>query len=259
MKKCLMSVASIIVGGLVLADQVPSAEKPRMTSAEARAKMELSMMKRFGGRIRQPNSEKGSVVFVNKQKIVGAEILDKVIDEWARRYRVTIQSSTTDVKSGKGTIVIRLEDIDREESIILAPENFWISVNVRTLAKDSPSAAILNNRFEKELKRAYAFVNGGTCGNEPGGLCGTVADLSDLDAIPAKLYTPDIEARLLNNQPTVGVEPYRIVKYIDACREGWAPQPTNEYQKAIWDQVHAAPTNPIKIKFDPATDGKDKE
>ena len=39
--------------------------------------------------------------------------------------------------------------------------------------------------------------------------------------------------------------------YLDACEQGWAPAPTNEYQKAIWDKVHAAPKNPMKIEFDP--------
>lgn len=249
MSKCIISVlTSVMIGGAVFAEGQP---KPKMTSAEARAKMELSMMKRFGGRIRQPNSEKGSVVLVNRQKIVKTEAIDAFIAEWSKRYRVTIKTSEADVKSAKGTVVIRLEESDREEALILAPENFWVSVNVRALAKDNPPPAILKLRFEKELKRAYAFVNGGTCGGEPGGLCGTVSSLSDLDAIPARLYTPDIEVRLLNNQPSVGVEPYRIAKYIEACQEGWAPQPTNEFQKAIWDKVREVPAKPIKVEFDP--------
>lgn len=249
MKTCYFSiVASILISGVAIAENVQSGGKHQMTSSEAKARMELSMMKRFGGRIRQPNSEKGCVIFVNQQKLVDVSVVDSVIAEWAKKYHVTIKSSETDVNSGQGTIVIRIEDIDRKEPLILAPENFWASINVRSLAKDNPPAAILKNRVEKELKRAYAFVNGGTCGSEPGGLCGTVASLSDLDAIQAKLYTPDVEVRLLNNQASVGVEPYRVVKYIDACQEGWAPAPTNEYQKAIWDQVHQLPSEPIKIK-----------
>ena len=38
------------------------------------------------------------------------------------------------------------------------------------------------------------------------------------------------------------------VPYLVAVQEGWAPQPTNDVQKAIWDKVHALPTEPIKIK-----------
>ena len=39
--------------------------------------------------------------------------------------------------------------------------------------------------------------------------------------------------------------------YKEACEEGWAPAPTNEIQKAIWDKVRATPKNPMKIEFDP--------
>ena len=40
----------------------------------------------------------------------------------------------------------------------------------------------------------------------------------------------------------------RRTVYRKACEEGWAPQPTNDVQKAIWDKVHAMPTEPLKIK-----------
>ena len=47
------------------------------------------------------------------------------------------------------------------------------------------------------------------------------------------------------------MSPAIVSTYLKACEEGWAPTPTNEYQKAIWEQVKAdkerGPTNPIKI------------
>ena len=46
----------------------------------------------------------------------------------------------------------------------------------------------------------------------------------------------------------------RMVPYELACEQGWAPAPTNAIQKAIWDKVHAAPKNPMKIEFDPKKD-----
>jgi len=38
----------------------------------------------------------------------------------------------------------------------------------------------------------------------------------------------------------------------EACQEGWAPAPTNDIQKAIWNEVRQLPAKPIKIEFDPA-------
>jgi len=49
----------------------------------------------------------------------------------------------------------------------------------------------------------------------------------------------------------LGVKPAEKTTYRKACREGWAPAPTNEVQQAIWDKVHQIPANPMKIEFDP--------
>ena len=78
-----------------------------------------------------------------------------------------------------------------------------------------------------------------------------VTELSDLDAIPGLDFALDVEARIVNNMNTSGIRPYRIAKYSEAVKEGWAPAPTNDYQKAIWDKVRSekerGPTNPIEI------------
>ena len=50
-----------------------------------------------------------------------------------------------------------------------------------------------------------------------------------------------------------GVTPHYRCPYFKACEEGWAPAPTNEYQRAVWEKVHAIPDKPMKIEFDPAT------
>jgi hypothetical protein len=49
----------------------------------------------------------------------------------------------------------------------------------------------------------------------------------------------------------IGVTQPEFTTYRKACKEGWAPTPTNDVQKAIWDRIHATPKNPMKIEFDP--------
>lgn len=48
-----------------------------------------------------------------------------------------------------------------------------------------------------------------------------------------------------------GVKPRKMATYKRACQEGWAPAPTNDIQKAIWEKAKAdkerGPVNPIKI------------
>ena len=61
----------------------------------------------------------------------------------------------------------------------------------------------------------------------------------------------DAIQRAIESLKVYGVTPQEMSTYKKACQEGWAPAPTNEYQKAVWDKVHAAPKNPMKIEFDP--------
>ena len=79
---------------------------------------------------------------------------------------------------------------------------------------------------------------------------GIEADIQ-LDKNPDIQLPVDVLSRFRTYMEPLGVKPSILVPYRRACEEGWAPAPTNEYQKAIWDKVHAAPKNPMKIEFDP--------
>ena len=69
------------------------------------------------------------------------------------------------------------------------------------------------------------------------------------DAYNLKDVLPhDVVNRQLKYLAGMNVTPRVRVTYKKACEEGWAPAPTNDIQKAIWDKVHAMPTAPIKIK-----------
>ena len=48
-----------------------------------------------------------------------------------------------------------------------------------------------------------------------------------------------------------GVTKSKMTTYLKACQEGWAPAPTNDYQKAIWEETRKLPEKPLQIKFDP--------
>lgn len=205
-------------------------------------------MKKYGGRLRQPNSEKGKIIVVNKQSLINQDMIDKVIQELVDKYRYTIEVSSQDVQSQKGLIVIRLEETDRRERIILAPEDLWVSLNVKSLAIDNPPNIFLKDRFDKEFKRSFAMVCCGTASDNGGSLMMPMNSLSDIDAFGAVIIPPDVNARISGNMPTVGMKPYRVCKYVEACQEGWAPAPTNEFQQAIWDKVHEIPSEPLKIK-----------
>ena len=75
-----------------------------------------------------------------------------------------------------------------------------------------------------------------------------ISTITDLDKIANDAIPVDVVARVYKYLPLSGCNINTRVPYVLAVREGWAPAPTNEYQKAIWDKVHAMPTAPIKIK-----------
>ena len=243
MKKILLIVLAVLTTSL-LANNKPTGK----SNKEIMAKI---AMKRYGGKIRQANTEKGKILVVNRQSFVEASVLENIVKNLERQFRYIIEVSKEEQLSSPSCFVIRLEELDRKERVLLAPEDCWVSVNVKGLIADNPPKAVLRNRFEKEVRRAFSFVCGGTCGTEPNGLCRMVTELSDLDAIPGLDFALDVEARIVNNMNTSGIRPYRIAKYSEAVKEGWAPAPTNEYQKAIWDKVRSekerGPTNPIEI------------
>ena len=80
----------------------------------------------------------------------------------------------------------------------------------------------------------------------------TVKNVEDLDKLHSEGITFDALQSIMRNLQNLGVTQTRKTTYRRACMEGWALQPTNDYQKVIWEEVHAKPTKPMKIKFDPA-------
>ena len=64
----------------------------------------------------------------------------------------------------------------------------------------------------------------------------------------------DVVQRFWDYMKPLGVLPAQRATYMKACQEGWAPPPTNDVQKAVWEKVHAIPDKPITIEYDPKKD-----
>ena len=78
-----------------------------------------------------------------------------------------------------------------------------------------------------------------------------VSTPTDLDDIIKPVITMDSGMSMNHNLEKIGVTKSKMTTYLKACQEGWAPEPTNEYQRVIWEKVKAEqsekPTNPIRI------------
>ena len=212
-----------------------------------------------GGFVDKPGTGLGSILFANIQKRVPITDLTSPVDYIAKftKLKVSIRdvegyayeaSRDGVVKSGANMLIIVKDDPKSASPLIISPDEAWATVNVAALAQDNPKGDVLAFRLRKELSRAFIFLCGGVntqYEKTPANYCNSLKDLDtiDMDEVPA-----DLIARFRTYTPGYGVTPTITATYKTACKHGWAPAPTNDVQKAIWDKVHAMPSEPIKIK-----------
>ena len=238
-----------------------AAEKPKHTFApgEFEKRAQASYERKSGGTVRKANSAKGAVVVINAQDKVGRGDIDAAIKhidetihpilEYKEAKDVKVANPKDDIKRLGGTVGVVIADVADSPALAVAPEEGWAVVNVRPLAVDAPAADVLAARVRKEILRGFALAGG--CSFMARGQIVVregVHTAKDIDAIPDEEYGVDVQVALGRLLPSYGVIPWTQTTYRKACEQGWAPAPTNDVQKAIWDKVHAMPTEPIKIK-----------
>ena len=155
------------------------------------------------------------------------------------------QSLVSQRKVGAGVVLI--EDADLP-IMLTSPDSRWAILNVAALKIDAPAPESLFNRFTKLYWCAVARSLG--VGNSGYQACVLVpfASLKELDRIPVIQPCPEPFNKMIDSAKVYGINTLSIASYRTACEQGWAAAPTNDVQKAIWDEVHAMPTEPIKIK-----------
>lgn len=206
-----------------------------------------------GGSIEKPNSQKGEIVYVNCQNAAKAEWIASSIDYFAKqtKFKISLGSGEFSWPNPKiqGSLSLFIVDEKGFPSVLCAPENRWAMVNIAPLK--SEKEAFFEARVKKELTRGFAYLCGAANSRYPNSLTGGITGVNMIDKAADARLPADVIERFRKYVENFGVTPIRHTAYINACRQGWAPAPTNEYQKAIWDKVHSIPATPMKIEFDP--------
>ncbi len=218
--------------------------------------MREKLKKQLGNRIEKPGSRKGKVAFIDTCS-KSCEELKNLVAAYAELTRLNLVFETAApgdpvaLKSASGAdVAVVLTEDDTTPAMLAAVEDGWAVVNTRrldrSLATEEAKAKFFGARCAKEAMRAFAAVSGGLSSQYPGNIMGT-RKIEDLDLVEPYLPMDKVQA-IIGYLESRGVTPTIIAHYRKAVQEGWAPSPTNDYQKAIWDKVHAMPTEPIKIK-----------
>ena len=147
-------------------------------------------------------------------------------------------------------VVVVVVDDETTPAMLVAPEDHWGVVNVAKLVDDLPTekakTRFIGSRTTKEAIRAFSLLCGGGSSQFPGNMMNATS-LRKLDTTVDSIPV-DMVGYYQEYLKTLGVTVRATTNYKTACREGWAPAPTNDVQKAIWDKVHAMPSEPLKIK-----------
>ena len=215
---------------------------------------------RVGGLLTRPGTPSGRIAFVNNQTTVPMDDLKATqernsskirgVCHWTNDVPATI-ATALDVKKGlKANFAIFIVDDASLPMSLVALEDKWAFVNVAPLKGNGASGELVCHRAKNELARIYGVLCGGAASQFKSKLMNSVDSPADLNGCTDELPV-DTTTKMVQYIELRGCKPVQFVPYSRACQEGWAPPPTNDVQKAIWDKIKAdkerGPTQPITI------------
>ena len=256
MKNLIISVvvAAFSVAAIAAETNATEAVRHKKPSAQVRKARRAQRIAEAGGLVAKPY--KGKYVYiVNDQKRVAEK--DFFAEDGKSigglfQYPVRIVPPKTELE--RPGLTITISDNDQAPSILIAPEIPWAGINVRALAADNPKPEVLVSRLQKEIWRAFMFACGAANSVMQPCVMRQVSCNADLDRHTNIVPCPDSLPRIFATAQILGIESPYSCTYREACQQGWAPQLTNDVQKAIWDKAHEIPSKPIKIEYNEKRD-----
>ena len=223
----------------------------QLTEAERIERHRILQYRHTGGFITRRETNPGMFAFVNAQKAVDARVFSDDVVEMCRICKidylltnraesVTMATAIDVLKETRANAALFVvDDAAVPTAILVAPESRWGIVNVAALKADGPGAEVLERRLRREIWRGFSIVAGSYTTETPHCVLAPVASLRDLDNLDGNTFSPEPLSRMERNLRRLGIKPYYRCSYKAAVKQGWAPAPTNEVQKAIWDAVKA--------------------
>ena len=216
-------------------------------------------LKRTGGLVYPPDN--GKAVVVLDARVKDASPLDNLVDAAAAKVGMKCKLEKLEArggaeaafeakKNGAGAVVLFMEDANAP-ALSVFPEEAVSVVNLLPLADDEYN--VYRRRLVREFWRAVGFALGGYGAQQQiGSAMQPVFSVKELDEVKGFGLSAMQMNAVKMAKLRLGIHDTRPVPYSRAVREGWAPAPTNDIQRAIWEEVNSAkeqgPVNKRNIK-----------
>lgn len=265
MRKTFAVALALLAAPILLADYPDAVKNSPRNTPEAKAARKERRLRNTGGFVKDYREYKGQFLFLNSQSIVRPDEIEELTVGTLSKFfnskfaivpseRFEMGKAQDLMKKADAQGAVFLIDDPAMPTLFASPEEAWAAVNVSRLTVDKPDRDLLTQRVRREMWRAFGYTLG--C-SSPDEVCvmKPVYSLKDLDDLSANALSRYPLQEAMNNLLKIGIGPIRMSTYRSACEEGWAPAPTNDYQKAIWESIRAErsqePTKGIKIQYDP--------
>ena len=259
MKSVVVIIFAVALSALVTAEDnktvlTDTGPKKPVQSIDAEV-FERHLYQATGGRVTKPGTKVGSIVYVNAQRSAPREwlLLNASAFEQNMKITATVEDGTFAFPSPevRGNASLFVVDEVTYPTLLAAPESRWVMVNVAPLKTGAgKKEPFFMARVQKELTRGLSLLVGAQNSQYPNTLMSCVTKPEQLDRFVTFSLPVDIPRRFPSYLVGYGIKPGVEANYVKACREGWAPNPTDDVQRVIWEKIHAAPEKPIKITYD---------
>lgn len=259
MKRLMLCVAAIAAFASYADFQDEEPVDPKRAAARARKQREF--LKDTGGYVYKIPENPGKFSIVNAQRSLDLDAFKKAMDGLSYFNSILIDAINVSDKvdavtaeavfkaTGANGAVFIIDDPKYPISII-APESKWGIVNIAPLRKGAKNDAALKKRASRELWRVFYYVAGAADSDVERCLLRPVFSGNDIEALETNTICPTILPKTELHLKAMGIKQWERATFREACEAGWAPAPTNDFQKVIWAEYNTKPTQPIKIKYD---------
>lgn len=132
-------------------------------------------------------------------------------------------------------VVVVVEGCDKLPALSVFPDERIGIVNADAL-KEGDDPVMPEVRVGKDIWRALGFIGGIGFSSMKNDLMQPIFTIGELDACQNAYIQPMNFGRMNDYYKHFGVTRPRRVAYRKAIQEGWAAAPTNDYQRAVWEE-----------------------